>query len=171
MTDRPSTETPSPLDLPAGVDASEVLRYSSLSNSERATFRTARNASGYVELESSSALETFSNHRYVLADGRLWTVEGVYGRIAYYASTTELSENETAVDFENVTTERQRRFQRVVNRSGSYVLGPDERMIDFPAPVRYDGEVYVVEQGTSSSTYGVVHVYRYENVTNTATPR
>jgi hypothetical protein len=171
MTDRPSTETPSPLDLPSGVDASDVLRYSSLSTSERATFGAARNASGYVELSSDAALETFSNHRYVLADGRLWTVEATYGRIAYYASTTELSENETAVDFENVTTERQRRFQRVVNRSGSYVLGPDERTIDFPAPVRYDGEVYVVGQGTASSTYGVAHVFPYGNVTNTATPQ
>jgi hypothetical protein len=171
MTDRPSTETPSPLDLPSGVDASDVLRYSSLSNSEREAFRAARNASGYVELGSDSALETFSNHRYVYANGRLWQVETTYGRIAYYASTTELSENETAVDFESFTTERQRRFQRVVNRSGSYVLGPDERPIDFPDPVRYNGAVYVVEQGTASSTYGVVHVHRYGNVTNTATSR
>jgi len=168
MTRQPSTGTPT-LDLPSGVDASAVLRYSSLSTSERATFGAARNASGYVELSSDSALETFSEHRYVLADGRLWTVEATYGRIAYYASTTELSENETAVAYGNLTAESQRRFQRVVNRSGSYVLGPDERPIDFPHPVRYDGEVYVVSQGTASSAYGVLHVFPYGNVTNTAT--
>jgi len=156
-TRQPSTGTPA-LDLPSGVEASAVVRLSSLSTSERATFRAARNASGYVELGSDSALETFSTHRYVLADGRLWAIQATYGRVAYYASTTELSENETVVDFGNLTADSQRRFQRVVNRSGSYVLGPNERPIDFPDPVRYDGETYVVEQGTASSTYGVLYV-------------
>jgi hypothetical protein len=167
--DRPSTETPSPLDLPPGVDESDVLRYSSLSTSERATFGAARNASGYVELGSDSALETFSDRRYVSADGRLWAVEATYGRVAYYASTTELSENETAVSEENFTAGRQRRFRRIVNRSGSYVLGPDERPIDFPDPVRYDGETYVVSRGTASSAYGVLHVYPYDSATDTPT--
>jgi len=167
-TDRPSTGTTSSLDLPPGVDESEVLRFSSLSTSERVTFGAARNASGYVELSSDSALETFSEHRYVYADGQLWTVEATYGRIAYYASTTDLSENETAVSSQNFTAERQRRFQRVVNRSGSYVLGPDERPIDFPDPVRYDGETYVLERGTASSAHGVLHVSRYDSSTETS---
>jgi hypothetical protein len=165
-TPQPSTGTPA-LDLPSGVGASDVIRFSSLSTSERATFRTARNASGYVELGSDSALETFSSHRYVSVDGRLWAVQATYGRVAYYASTTELSENETVVDFGNLTAASQRRFQRVVNRSGSYVLGPNERPIDFPDPVRYDGEVYVVERGTASSAYGVVHVSPYDSATET----
>jgi len=166
-TDRPSTATPARLELPSGVDESAVLRYSSLSTSERATFRAARNASGYVELESDSALETFSNHGYVFDDGRLWQVEAGYGRVAYYASTTALSENETAVAFGDLTAERQRRFRRVVNRSGSYALGPDERAIGFPDPVRYDGQTYVVERGTASSAYGVLHVSPYDTGTDT----
>ena len=162
MTDRPSTETTSRLDLPPGVDESDVLQFSSLSMSERVTFGVARNASGYVELSSDSALETFTEHRYVYADGRLWGVEATYGRVAYYASTTDATENETVVDFETLTAERQRRFRRVVNRSGSYVLGPDERPIDFPDPVRYDGEPYVVSRSTASSAHGVLHVSPYE---------
>jgi hypothetical protein len=161
MTDS-ETVTPAgttlPVELPAGVDRSEVVRFSSLSASERETFTAARNASGYVELSSGGALETFSNHRYVSTDGRLWTVRATYGRVAYYASTTELDANETAVAYDSLSAERQRRFRQVVDASGSHVLGPRERPIDFPYPVRYENRTYVVEKGTVSSSYGVLAV-------------
>ena len=170
MTPQPPTPTPTgtalPVELPAGVDRSDVVRFSSLTPAERETFAAARNTSGYVELPSDGALETFSNHRYVYADGRLWTVWGTYGRVAYYASTTELDANETAVAYDSLSEDRQRRFRRIVDVAGSYTLGPREREIDFPSPVRYENRTYVVEKGTASSTYGVLAVSPVESGTD-----
>ena len=170
VTTRPQTPTPTvtslPVELPTGVDRSEVVRFSSLSAAERETFAAARNASGYVELPSDGALETFGNLRYVFADDRLWAVRATYGRVAYYASTTELDANETAVAYGSLSAEDQRRFRHIVNVSGSYVLGPDERPVDFPDPVRYENRTYVVEKGTASSTYGVLAVFPVESQTD-----
>jgi len=154
------------VELPPGVDRSDAVRFSSLSASERETFAAARNTSGYVELSSDGALETFSNHRYVYVDSRLWTVRSTYGRVAYYASTTDLDANETAAAYDSLSAERQRRFRRIVDASGSYVLGPRERSIDFPYPVRYENRTYVVEKGTASSTYGVLAVFPAESRTD-----
>jgi hypothetical protein len=161
------TVSPLPVELPAGVDRSEVVRVSSLTPAERETFAAGRNASGYVELPSSGALETFSNHRYVSADGRLWTVRAAYGRVAYSASTMELDANETAVAYDSLSEDRQRRFRRIVDAVGSYTLGPRERAIDFPSPVRYENRTYVVEKGTASSTDGVLAVFPAELPTDT----
>lgn len=159
------TPTARPMDLPDEVRASQVAHVDDLPSNARDVFERARDSKGeWIETPRGSVVETFDDVEYVY-DGRLWVVSVDFGTLSYYASTVNLSADERAVPYESLSAAERERFREIVT-SVTYDLGPGERAIDFPDPIRYENETYVVERGYYHPGGTIVGVYLSENSTD-----